>query len=145
MRRAILAAAVIAAAAITGLGVSPKGTLGAAPAAAPPQAPRPAAVVVRSEKEYASTVVQVAIRNYAFNPDRVVVRPGTTVVFTQYDFDAHNVHIFKDGKGNALRDDIVSDMLSRGQAFAVTFYEPGTYEFQCDPHPVMTGKVVVSR
>lgn len=138
MRRSLKVMAAVVASVLAAVAIRTVGTHAAAPA----KQARPAVVVAKSEKEYAATVVRVDISNYAFSPERVVIKPDTTVVWTQRDYDLHNVHLFA-SRLNGLKEDIVSDMLARGQTFAVTFYEAGTYEYQCDPHPIMTGTVIV--
>lgn len=37
-----------------------------------------------------------------------------------------------------------SGSLNQGQSFTFTFRAAGTYTFHCEPHPTMTGSILVS-
>jgi amicyanin len=81
--------------------------------------------------------VVVPISNFAFLPAEVRIRVGQTVTWLNCEDDAtaHTSH----------SDDEVwsSPLLSPGTAFSHTFDQPGTFDYHCDPHPFMTGRVVV--
>ena len=78
---------------------------------------------------------KVQIDQYAFLPQRVTVKAGTTVTWTNDDDDSHTVasssKFFK------------SKALDTGDKFSFTFTTPGTYDYICSVHPYMTGTVVV--
>ena len=78
---------------------------------------------------------KVQIDQYAFLPQRITVKPGTTVTWTNDDDDSHTVasssKLFK------------SKALDTADKFSFTFTTPGTYEYFCSLHPHMTGAVVV--
>jgi plastocyanin len=78
---------------------------------------------------------EVQIDQYAFLPQRITVKPGTTVTWTNDDDDSHTVasssKLFK------------SKALDTGDKFSFTFTTPGTYAYICSVHPYMTGAVVV--
>jgi plastocyanin len=78
---------------------------------------------------------KVQIDQYAFLPQRITVKPGTTVTWTNDDDDSHTVasssKLFK------------SKALDTGYRFSFTFTTPGTYAYICSVHPYMTGAVVV--
>ena len=78
---------------------------------------------------------KVQIDQYAFLPQRVTVKAGTTVTWTNDDDDSHTVasssKFFK------------SKALDTGDKFSSTFTTPGTYDYICSVHPYMTGAVVV--
>jgi plastocyanin len=78
---------------------------------------------------------KVQIDQYAFLPQRITVKPGTTVTWTNDDDDSHTVasssKLFK------------SKALDTGDKFSFTFTTPGTYAYVCSVHPYMTGAVVV--
>jgi plastocyanin len=78
---------------------------------------------------------KVQIDQYAFLPQRITVKPGTTVTWTNDDDDSHAVassaKLFK------------SKALDSGDKFSFTFTTPGTYAYFCSLHPHMTGTVVV--
>ena len=77
----------------------------------------------------------VVIRDYAFHPATLTVTPGTTVTWVNRDPVAHTVTSKDGGWGSAL--------LQQGQEFSYTFAEPGTYNYFCQPHPWMEGRIVV--
>ena len=78
---------------------------------------------------------KVQIDQYAFLPQRITVKPGTTVTWTNDDDDSHTVasssKLFK------------SKALDTGDKFSFTFTTPGTYAYICSVHPYMTGAIVV--
>ena len=78
----------------------------------------------------------VTIRNFAFGPQIVTVKAGTTVRWTNRDADAHTVT----SDTGVFR----SAVLQPGASYSYTFRTPGTYSYHCSIHPFMTGKLVVS-
>jgi amicyanin len=78
----------------------------------------------------------VTIHNFAFGPQVVTVKAGTTVHWTNRDAEAHTV-TSDNGVFN-------SPVLQPGTSYSHTFTKPGTYSYHCSIHPFMTGKVVVS-
>jgi plastocyanin len=79
--------------------------------------------------------IEVEIDNFAFYPQRVTVKAGTTVTWINDDDIPHTVasstKVFK------------SSALDTKDKFSFTFATPGTYEYFCSLHPHMTGTVVV--
>jgi|GraSoi_2013_60cm_1033757.scaffolds.fasta_scaffold00462_17 plastocyanin len=77
----------------------------------------------------------VQIDQYAFLPQRITVKPGTTVTWTNDDDAPHTIassaKVFK------------SRPLDTGDKFSFTFTTPGTYAYFCSVHPQMTGTVTV--
>jgi plastocyanin len=82
-----------------------------------------------------ATDAEVQIDQYAFLPQRITVKPGTTVTWTNEDDAPHTVassaKLFK------------SKALDTGDKFSFTFTTPGTYAYFCSLHPQMTGTVTV--
>jgi plastocyanin len=78
---------------------------------------------------------QVLIDGFAFSPERIVVKPGSTVTWINDDDIPHTVasssKLFK------------SKTLDTADKFSFTFTTPGAYEYFCSLHPHMTGTVVV--
>jgi plastocyanin len=78
---------------------------------------------------------QVVIDGFAFSPERIVVKPGSTVTWVNDDDSPHTVvsssKLFK------------SKTLDTADKFSFTFTTPGAYEYFCALHPHMTGTVVV--
>ena len=78
---------------------------------------------------------EVKIDNFAFAPQRVVVKSGTTVTWINEDDIPHTIasstKLFK------------SNALDTKDKFTFTFTTPGAYEYFCSLHPHMTGTIVV--
>lgn len=112
-------------------------TTPAAPPATPatPSAPAvptaPTTPTVPAVKE--TTPIGVQIVGSAFVPATITVAIGTTVTWTNQDSVPHTV-------SSALLD---SGTLSRGATFSYTLNQKGTFEYQCNIHPSMNGKVIV--
>ncbi len=80
-----------------------------------------------------STVV--IIRGFAFEPAEVRVRTGERVTWINCDEDAHTST--SDGGEWA------SPLLAPGDAFTARFDAAGELAYHCEPHPFMTGRVIV--
>lgn len=80
------------------------------------------------------TANAIDIMDFAFNPDAITVSKGTTVTWTNKDSAPHTV------TGTAF----TSETLSQGQSYSYTFNEAGTFEYHCNIHPSMLGKVIVT-
>jgi amicyanin len=79
--------------------------------------------------------LEVKIDQFAFDPQRVTVKAGTTVTWTNEDDVPHAI-----ASSNKL---FKSKALDTNDKFSFTFTTPGTYEYFCSLHPHMTGAVVV--
>lgn len=77
----------------------------------------------------------VQMDNFAFEPQTIRVQAGQTVTWINRDQVGHNVVFDETGQAGP--------MLNQGQQWSHTFEEPGTYTYDCGPHPSMTGTVVV--
>ena len=75
--------------------------------------------------------------DYAFNPAHITVTTGTKVTFTNVGQQPHNA-----AGADAGGWDI--GLLMNGKSASVTFNKPGTYYYQCTPHPFMIGQVIVT-
>jgi plastocyanin len=79
--------------------------------------------------------MEVNIDQFAFAPQRITVKAGTTVTWINGDDIPHTVaassKLFK------------STALDTNDRFSFTFTTPGTYEYFCSLHPHMTGAIVV--
>jgi plastocyanin len=80
--------------------------------------------------------ISVRIKGMTFEPASITVKPGTTVTWIQEDGAPHTVT----GTSGKLR----SDTLTGGQRFSHTFEEAGSFDYACNFHPMMKGRVVVS-
>ena len=99
-----------------------------------------AAAVLASAAIFPTAFVQAAetevnIDQFAFYPQRITVKAGTTVTWINEDDVPHTVassiKFFK------------SKALDTADKFSFTFTTPGTYDYFCSVHPHMTGAVVV--
>jgi plastocyanin len=79
--------------------------------------------------------VVVDMRQLAYEPARLQVRPGTVVLFTNNAPLPHTVTA-DDGSFDSGTIDV-------GRRWAHTFAAAGSYAFHCTPHPFMKGVVVV--
>lgn len=80
-----------------------------------------------------SRTAQVAIKNYAFQPGDVTIARGGTVTWTNQDNVKHIVAFGSD----------VSPQLGMGQTYSKMFNQPGTFDYMCNIHPSMKGRVTV--
>ena len=82
----------------------------------------------------------VSIQNFAHAV--LNVAPGEEIVWVNADPVPHSVTGGASGVADGSFD---SGLLGPGQSFALTFDEPGEYQFTCSIHPAMNGTVVVAR
>lgn len=80
----------------------------------------------------------VTMKNFAFNPATLTVKPGTVVTWVNQDSAPHTV-VSDAGDPAAFS----SGQLSTGGTYTVTFTTTGTYGYHCTIHPSMTGTVIV--
>jgi len=78
-------------------------------------------------------VVPVSAYDGYFDPADITVPSGTTVVWTN---EGEKPHVVTAHDGS-----FASDTLYLGDTYTVTFYEPGTYTYQCSD--AMQGSVTV--
>jgi plastocyanin len=78
---------------------------------------------------------QVNIDNFSFTPATLTVPVGAKVTWTNKDDVPHTVV----STNNAFTR---SPALDTDDSFSYTFTKPGTYEYYCSVHPMMTGKIV---
>ena len=75
----------------------------------------------------------VEIVEFAFTPGTVTIQAGDRVTWTNQDAVAHT----------ATGDGWSTGLLDQGESGSIRFDTPGTYAYICEPHPSMTGTVVV--
>ena len=92
-----------------------------------------AATLPSGAAELAAAVV--AIDNFTFNPQRITVKAGTAVTWTNNDDIPHAVA--------ASDRSFKSKVLDAGDSYTFTFVTPGNYQYFCSLHPHMTGTIVV--
>jgi amicyanin len=96
-------------------------------------APALAAIVVPVQAQNAANAI--GIDNFTFNPQRLTVKAGSTVTWTNKDDIPHAIA--------AVNKEFKSKALDTGDAYSFTFAAPGTYQYFCSLHPHMTGTIVV--
>jgi plastocyanin len=79
--------------------------------------------------------VDVQMKNIAFIPDKLTIKVGTKVTWTNMDNVAHDVKA-ADGSWS-------SETLNNGQTFSKVFDKTGTFVYLCSFHLGMTGTVNV--
>jgi plastocyanin len=75
----------------------------------------------------------VTIKNFAFSPQNMTVKVGTTVTWTNDDSATHTIKSVTFNSGD----------ISTGGKFEFKFDKSGTYDYSCGIHPSMTGKIIV--
>lgn len=92
-----------------------------------------AAVLVFFTGIASADTAQVSIKDYKFQPDPVTIKKGDTVTWTNMDQASHDV------KSGGFE----SPDMKKGETFSKTFNETGTFDYICEIHPGMKGKVIV--
>lgn len=82
-----------------------------------------------------SPATAVSVDNFTFNPQKLTVKAGTTVTWTNKDDIPHAI-----ASVSAL---FRSKALDTDDNYSFTFTSPGTYQYFCSLHPHMTGTIVV--
>jgi quinohemoprotein ethanol dehydrogenase len=80
---------------------------------------------------------EVKLIDYAFAPARITVPAGTKVTFTNDGTEMHNASSSDSGGWD-------TGLLAHGQSASIVFNRPGTYNFNCSPHPSMIGQIIVT-
>ena len=86
-----------------------------------------------------STHYLVAIRDFAFHPDSLVVPVGATVTWVNCEIPPQEPH-------STTSDTVgvwASPDLDPGARFSHTFGATGAFPYHCTPHPFMLAKIVV--
>ena len=86
----------------------------------------------------AATAAEVRIKDYKFVPERITVKAGETVKWTNDEKRASHSIWFK---AEGLPE---SERMLNGDSWERKFDKPGTYPYTCGPHPEMKGVVEVT-
>ena len=97
---------------------------------------------------------EVVIEHIAFEPANIEVDAGTTITWTNRDDRVtHTVTSGRagdkgipgvdEGRPNEPDGIFAGELDGAGSTFSFTFDEPGTYDYFCEIHPVMTASVLV--
>lgn len=79
----------------------------------------------------------VDITDFAFAPASITVPVGATITWTNHDAEPHTV-VARDGSFR-------SPALDTNAAYNFTFTAPGSFDYFCSIHPMMTATVVVTK
>jgi amicyanin len=93
------------------------------------------AIAIAAASPVRAATIEVKIDNFTFNPKQVTVKPGDTVTWVNHDDIPHTVT----SKTMAFR----SKALDSDDKFSFTFTAPGSFDYFCSLHPMMTGTIVV--
>ena len=89
----------------------------------------------------------VAISNFAFTPQKITVKVGDTVTWTNNDSAPHTVTSATSLDTSATTtSEFDSGQFGQGQTFSFAFTKAGTYFYMCTIHasqPAMHGEVIV--
>lgn len=83
--------------------------------------------------------VAVDIKDFDFQTPELKVKVGTTVTWTNQDDAGHDVNPdveSADFEGSGK-------LLQQGESYSYTFEAPGTFSYNCTPHPYMKASVEV--
>ena len=79
----------------------------------------------------------VKLVDYMFTPSRITVKAGERVTFTNDGTEMHNASSSDAGGWD-------TGLMAHGQSTSIIFNRPGTYSFNCSPHPSMIGQIIVT-
>lgn len=83
------------------------------------------------------TETSVEIKNFAFSPKEITVKPGAKITATNQDIAGHS---FTSDDGTSFD----TGVLAQGKSATVTApIKPGSYPFHCTPHPYMKGTLTL--
>jgi plastocyanin len=80
----------------------------------------------------------VSIGNFLFGPERITVKAGQTITWTNVDDSPHQVTVQGE---TTLR----TPVILKGQTTALAFNDVGTYGYICGLHPAMKGQIEVTK
>ena len=82
----------------------------------------------------------VSIQNYEYRPKELTIKAGSTVTWVNIDLYVHTVRA---GTPEKPPGEFNSGDLGLMGAYSHTFAKPGTYDYYCQPHPDMHGRIIV--
>jgi plastocyanin len=78
----------------------------------------------------------VAIASFDFRPPFIQIQMGDSIGWTNLDATAHTV--------TADTGAFVSGSIHQGQTYTLEFNDPGVFDYFCEPHPKMRGRIIVT-
>lgn len=77
----------------------------------------------------------VHLKDFKYSPAKISIRPGDSITWINEDPVQHTV--------TAVSEDYDSGVMEQGGRVEMTFDEAGTFDYQCAPHPLMKGSIVI--
>lgn len=78
----------------------------------------------------------VTIREFKYKPAVIKVKAGSRVTWINDDTAGHTA-------SSRMGADVETGTIPKGERETITLDEPGTYDYICDFHPYMEGRVIV--
>lgn len=89
---------------------------------------------------WAYITTYVLIQNYEFRPKDMTIKAGTTITWVNTDL---YVHTARSGTIENPTSEFDSGDLGIMGIYSHKFTKPGVYEYHCQPHPYMIGRIIV--
>tara|TARA_Y100000768_G_scaffold320812_1_gene256683 strand:- start:158 stop:3280 length:3123 start_codon:yes stop_codon:yes gene_type:complete len=83
------------------------------------------------------TIYNINIQNMAFSPSTITISAGDIIIWTNLDNMGHTV---TEDSSTPVFD---SGIISNSQTYTLVGLGVGTYTYHCQPHPSMTGTIIV--
>jgi plastocyanin len=83
-------------------------------------------------------LIELEIQNFAFVPSDIKIKVGSKITWYNRDNTVHTVSSDSGGKS-----ELNSGILDSGESYGHVFESPGTFNYHCNFHNGMKGKVVV--
>ena len=94
-------------------------------------------VAAASAQQRDAKVRKVTIKHLKYEPAKLTIKAGETVVWTNEDDNDHTVVSDEE-------DQFESENIGRGETFKHTFKSKGKFAYHCRYHPRMKGVITVS-
>jgi plastocyanin len=88
--------------------------------------------------------VEVLVRTFAFRPDTLRIRTGTTVTWTNGDEIEHTVTTDSSSSSRVASEPLRGSLGEKGASYSFTFATPGTYAYLCLQHRFIRGIIHVT-
>jgi len=95
-----------------------------------------AAALIAPRTGRAATLHKVSIANMAFNPTNLTIKAGDSVEWKNRDSAEHTAT----DKGKTWD----TGILRRNKTSTIAFSTPGEFDYYCEVHPNMRGKITVT-
>lgn len=84
-----------------------------------------------------AATIEINIKKFKFTPQQLTINVGDTVIWRNVEKrQYHNVWFEKSGEEEP-------DYFFPDESYQRTFQQVGSFDYRCDPHPKMTGLIVV--